>query len=197
MLRTDLTLCAPNEAGSPVVAPEIDHAGFRRVMGSWLSGVSVVSSMADDQPFGLTCSAICSVSVTPPLLLACINSSSATLAAIVGAGAFTVSVLDTDSRAVSEMFAGRGHQQFAYISWHRGHRTGMPVLAAALAYAECAVHHVSEAGDHTILLGKVIGGAADHTRDPLGYWRTNYLHLPDAIELHGRPDTNAAWIGEL
>jgi flavin reductase (DIM6/NTAB) family NADH-FMN oxidoreductase RutF len=197
LLETDLTLWAPTEAGSPVVAPEIDRAGFRRVMGSWLSGVSVVSSMAYDQPFGLTCSAICSVSVTPPLLLACINSSSATLAAIVGAGAFTVSVLDTDSRAVSEMFAGRGHQQFACISWHRGHRTGMPVLAAALAYAECTVHHVSEAGDHTIVLGKVIDGATDHTRDPLGYWRTNYLHLPDAIELHGRPDTNTAWIGEL
>jgi len=197
LLKTDLLLCAPTETGLTVAASEIDRAGFRRVLGSWLSGVSIVSSMADDQPFGLTCSAICSVSVTPPLLLACINSSSATLATIVGAGAFAVSVLDTDSRAISEMFARRGHQQFADISWHRGYRTGMPVLAAALAYAECTVHHVSEAGDHTIVLGKVIDGAADHTRDPLGYWRTNYLHLPDAIELHGRPDTNASWIGEL
>jgi flavin reductase (DIM6/NTAB) family NADH-FMN oxidoreductase RutF len=197
LLETELALCAPTEAGSSVAATAIDRAGFRRVMSSWLSGVSIVSSMADDQPFGLTCSAICSVSATPPLLLVCINSSSATLAAIVGAGAFTVSMLDSDSRAVSEMFAGRGHHQFACVSWHRGHRTGMPVLAGALAYAECAVHHVSEAGDHTIVLGKVIDGAADHTRDPLGYWRTNYLHLPDAIELHGRPDTNAIWIGEL
>lgn len=197
MLESDLTFCAPTEAGSAAAASEIGRGGFRRVMGSWLSGVSIVSSMADDQPFGLTCSAICSVSMTPPMLLACINSSSATLAAIIEAGAFTVSVLDTESRTVSEMFAGRGHEQFACISWHRGHCTGMPVLAAALAYAECTVHHVSEAGDHTIVVGKVLDGAADHTRDPLGYWRTNYLHLPDAIELHGRSDANAAWIGEL
>lgn len=179
------------------MASEIGSGGFRRIMGSWLSGVSVVSSMADDQPFGLTCSAICSVSVTPPLLLACISSSSATLAAIIRAGAFTVSVLDTESRAVSDMFAGPGHQQFASINWHRGQRTGMPVLAAALAYAECTVHRVSEAGDHTIVLGKVVDGTADDTRDPLGYWRANYLHLPNAIELQGRPDVNAAWIGEL
>jgi flavin reductase (DIM6/NTAB) family NADH-FMN oxidoreductase RutF len=197
LLETDLTHCAPRKDSASVPASEIDRHAFRRVMGSWLSGVSVVSSMVDGQPYGLTCSAICSVSVAPPLLLTCINSSSRTLAAIVETGMFAVSLLDTDSRAVSEMFAGRGHDQFASISWRRAHHTGVPVLAMALAHAECTVYRVSGAGDHTIVLGRVVDGAADPTRDPLGYWRTNYLHLPDAIELHGRPDTNAAWIGEL
>jgi flavin reductase (DIM6/NTAB) family NADH-FMN oxidoreductase RutF len=196
VLETDLKRCAPTEDESEI-SSEIERSGFRRIMGSWLSGVSIVSSMDDDRPFGLTCSAVCSVSVSPPLLSVCINSSSATLAAITRAGAFTVSLLDTDSRAISEMFAGRGHDQFAHVDWHCAQHTGMPVLTAALAHAECTVYRVSAAGDHTLVLGRVIGGAADHARDPLGYWRANYLHLPEAIELHGRPGMNAVWIGEL
>jgi len=129
------------------------------------------------------------------MLLACINSSSATLAAIVDTRAFTVCVLDTDSRAISEIFAAPGHEQFAGVGWHRAGHTRMPVLDAALAHAECTVRDISEAGDHTVVFGTVVGGSADHTRDPLGYWRTNYLRLHNAIELHGRADTT--WIGEL
>jgi flavin reductase (DIM6/NTAB) family NADH-FMN oxidoreductase RutF len=129
------------------------------------------------------------------MLLACLNSSSATLTAITDARAFTVCVLDTDSRAISELFAAPGHEQYAMVDWQRAGHTQMPILKAALAYAECTVHGISEAGDHTVVFGTVVGGSADHTRDPLGYWRTNYLRLPNAIEIYGKAD--AVWIGEL
>jgi flavin reductase (DIM6/NTAB) family NADH-FMN oxidoreductase RutF len=129
----------------------------------------------------MTCSAVCSVSAHPPLLLACVNTPSATLDAITGKGRFAVNFLDVGAGAVSDLFASRATDKFAAVEWQPGTVTETPVLAGVVAHAECAVHELREAGDHVIVLGRIVGGEALPDRFPLGYWRGSYtrsLRMP-------------------
>ncbi|MDN3259869.1 flavin reductase family protein [Streptomyces sp. CSDS2] len=156
----------------------LDHETFRTVMGSFASGISVVTTLAEDgEPFGMTCSAVCSVSADPPLLLSCVRTPSSTLAAIRAAGLFAVNFLDAQARDVSQLFAGPGQGKFRQVAWRPGPAAGMPVLERTLAHAECAVHDLIDAGDHVIVLGRLIGGQADQSRFPLGYWRGGYVQM--------------------
>lgn len=162
--------------------PSVDRASFRSLMGSFMSGVSILTGRrADDSPVGMTCSAVCSVSADPPLLLACVNTPSATLDAITDRNRFVVNFLDVGADAVSDLFASRTADKFDAVDWLPGEVTGMPVLADVVAHAECAVHEVREAGDHVIVIGRITGGEVMPERFPLGYWRGSYtrsLRMP-------------------
>ncbi len=162
--------------------PSVDRAGFRSLLGSLLSGVSVLTGRrTDDSPVGMTCSAVCSVSADPPLLLVCVNTPSTTLDAITDGNRFAVNFLDAGAGAVSDLFASRAADKFDVVDWLPGEVTGMPVLADVVAHAECAVHEVREAGDHVIVIGRIVGGRALPERFPLGYWRGSYtrsLRMP-------------------
>jgi flavin reductase (DIM6/NTAB) family NADH-FMN oxidoreductase RutF len=154
----------------------VGYADFCEIMGSFASGISVVTSVGRDaQAHGLTCSAVCSVSADPPLLLSCIRTPSSTLDALREQGSFAVNFLDSRARKVSELFASRDEDKFAAVRWRPGRVTGMPVLGCTLAHAECSVHDVIDAGDHVIVLGRLIGGQVDSARYPLGYWRGKYV----------------------
>ncbi|MBV2156568.1 flavin reductase family protein [Kitasatospora sp. SUK 42] len=158
--------------------PGLPYESFREIMGSFASGVSVVTTLtADGEPYGLTCSAVCSVSADPPLLLSCVRTPSSTLDAIRAGGHFAVNFLDAQAREVSQLFAGPGQDKFHQVDWHPGKATGMPVLERTLAHAECEVHRLVDAGDHVIVLGRLIGGDVEESRFPLGYWRGGYVQM--------------------
>ncbi len=158
--------------------PSIGYDDFRRIMGSFASGISVVTCIGPDQRArGLTCSAVCSVSADPPLLLSCIRTPSATLDALREQGKFAVNFLDSLAHRVSDLFASPAADKFAGVQWQPGPVTGMPILSCTLAHAECAVHMVIDAGDHVVVLGRIVGGKAVPNRYPLGYWRGNYVQL--------------------
>jgi flavin reductase (DIM6/NTAB) family NADH-FMN oxidoreductase RutF len=147
-------------------------------MGSLASGIVVVTALGqDERPCGLTCSAVCSVSAEPPLLLSCVKTPSRTLDAIRERGRFAVNFLDSQARDVSALFAGRFQDKFENVPWSPGRATGMPVLLQTVAHAECTVHRMFDAGDHVIVLGCLIGGGADRGRFPLGYWRGGYVQM--------------------
>lgn len=155
--------------------PDVDGALFRQLMGSLMSGVSILTALdPDGMPFGMTCSAVCSVSANPPLLLACIGTPSATLDAIQAGGRFAVNFLDADSHEVSGLFAGRTPDKFSRVAWKPGAVTGVPVLAGTVAHTECAVYQVVGAGDHVIVIGRIVGGETEPECAPLGYWRGCY-----------------------
>lgn len=157
---------------------DISYAAFRSIMGSFASGVSVVTTLGDDdRPYGLTCSAVCSVSAEPPLLLSCVRTPSSTLDTLRKRGFFAVNFLDSQARDLSNSFADRSPDKFADVQWSPGPAAGMPVLERTLAHAECEVHQVVDAGDHAIVLGRLVGGEADPSRFPLGYWRGSYVRL--------------------
>jgi len=160
------------------VSENIGYDEFRNIMGSLASGITVVTSIGRDRRArGLTCSAVSSVSADPPLLLSCVHTPSATLDAMRERGGFAVNFLSSRAREMSELFSSCAENKFDGVRWWPGAVTGMPILDNTVAYAECAVHDLIGAGDHVIVLGRLVGGEVDSTRDPLGYWRGSYVQL--------------------
>ncbi|MFI7601281.1 flavin reductase family protein [Actinoplanes sp. NPDC049681] len=166
-----------NGPGQPA-EEALSYEDFRAVMGSFASGVSVVTTIDEDgTPYGLTCSAVCSVSAGPPLLLCCVRTPSRTLNTLRRCGRFAVNFLDAQARELSDLFAGRTTDKFALADWAPGPTLGMPVLARTVAHTECEVHEAVDAGDHMVVLGRMRSGRANTGRFPLGYWRGSYVGL--------------------
>lgn len=168
-----LTAVPPDAFTEPL--PSVDIQTFRFVMGSFASGVSVVTTIdKQDQPRGLTCSAICSVSLDPPLLLSSVSNHSGTLESILTTGKFAVNILGAQGQAVSQLFASGAEDKFARVRWEPGPMTGSPIFQVTVAHAECELYNAVEAGDHTLLIGRLVSGRTEQDRTPLAYWRGSY-----------------------
>lgn len=160
---------------------QVDLSTFRSVMGSLPTGVSVVTSVtADGQPRGLTCSAVCSVSASPPLLLVCVKQPSATLEAIHESSAFAVNFLSSGMEDTARTFASPVPERFSDVPWSPGKRTGAPILPATVAHAECVLTSSHLAGDHQILVGRLVHGDVSPARTPLAYWRAQFSEVQPA-----------------
>jgi 3-hydroxy-9,10-secoandrosta-1,3,5(10)-triene-9,17-dione monooxygenase reductase component len=156
-----------------------DATLLRRAFARLAAGVTVVTTMSPDGPKGMTATAVCSLSLDPPLVLACLHNRSRTLAAVRDAGAFAVNILRADQAGTATAFATPMADQarFAGVA-HRLH-DGLPVLAAALAWVTCGVAATYPGGDHTIVLGAVTGiGLGDG--QPLVRQRGRYRLLQPA-----------------
>ena len=153
----------------------IDRFEFRRVMGHFASGVTVVTTrLPDGKPCGLTANAVCSVSIDPVLLLVCVERGADSHDCIRDAGFFAVNVLpDEGGESLSRRFATwEVDDKFRGVAY-REERTGAPVLEDALAWIDCRVAEALPGGDHTIFLGAV--QAADAREGtPLVYYRGGY-----------------------
>lgn len=139
---------------SPVAAED-----FVSAMGLAATGVSVVTTQGRAGRFGLTVSAVTSVSAEPPLVLICINRKSPATAALDGNGAFAVNILAVHHRAYAETFSGRPREgnpfDFANHDWREG-ETGLPLVVDATAVFECEIHDNLDAGTHRIYIGRVV-----------------------------------------
>ncbi len=166
------------QTAMPTLAPSVDIQLFRTVMASLASGVSIVTTLDKaDEPRGLTCSAVCSVSVDPPLLLARVSNRSGTLRAVLDRAQFSVNILGSQGQMASQLFASGAQDKFERVRWTAGPVTGTPLLAVTVGHAECELHDAVEAGDHTLLIGRVVGGGSAEERFPLTYWRGSYARL--------------------
>jgi flavin reductase (DIM6/NTAB) family NADH-FMN oxidoreductase RutF len=146
---------------------------FRSVMGSFPTGVTVVTTTSGDgDPVGMTVNAITSVSLDPPQLLICLAKSRYTAAAIRLNGAFVVNFLGEDQKGIASTFASNIATKFNEVSTHKG-RLGIPMISDSLALAECEVRDVIDANDHMIFIGEVVGGKAGDGM-PLVFFRRNY-----------------------
>jgi flavin reductase (DIM6/NTAB) family NADH-FMN oxidoreductase RutF len=134
--------------------PDVEQMRFRDAMSRWASGVTVVAASGPDGPAGLTVSAFSSLSLDPPLVLACIGTSSGAHDAICGAEGFSVHILDADQSDLSARFATRGIDRFAGLDHGIG-AFGAPLLPLGAARMVCARHAALPGGDHTILVGRV------------------------------------------
>jgi 3,4-dihydroxy-2-butanone 4-phosphate synthase len=153
---------------------------MRDVMGHFATGVTVVTSRTPEgQPVGTTANAISSVSLEPPLLLACLAEGSETLAAIRATGAFAINVLAEGQREHSDRFAARGADARAHEVGFEDHPLGVPVLPGALATIACEVEAIHRAGDHEIVVGvaRSLARAADLAVEPLLFYRGSYSRL--------------------
>ena len=163
-----------------------DSAVFRRVIGNFMSGVVVITTRWGDVEYGMTVSAISSLSLEPPRLLVCLNVNSATQEAVRGAGRFGVNVLAEHQGDVADRFARSGPDKFAGVAVRQG-RAGVPLLADALATVECRVTDAVTAGTHRVFLAEVIHAEAGQG-SPLAYFRGRFgrFELAQDAEVYRR-----------
>ena len=150
---------------------------FRLALKRFATGVTVVTVGGGSHPHGMTASAFASVSLEPPLVLVCLDKSSTTRSLILEHETFAVNVLSGDQEHVSRSFAKRGTKPFEELAHHPG-ANGDPLLDGAIAWIECEVHEIVEAGDHDIVIGKVIACDA-RGGSPLVYFDQEYRSLKD------------------
>jgi flavin reductase (DIM6/NTAB) family NADH-FMN oxidoreductase RutF len=155
----------------------IDSATFRAVLGRFASGVTVLTVRDDaGRDHGMTVSAFCSVSLEPPLVLACIERT-ATLLPVLGAGgAYAINVLSETQEALSRRFASEVDDRFDGVGYTRAPR-GSAMLDDALAWLECRVEARVDAGDHVVIIGRVEHTQVSETAGPLLYYRSGYARL--------------------
>jgi len=155
----------------------IASAEFRRVLGHFASGVTIVTTCdGDRRPTGLTASAFSSVSLEPPLVLVCIDHKSQSHGPLVEGGRFAVNILSVEQQPLSRKFATTRLDKFDGVEY-RLSDLGLPIIAAAIAHLECVTVSTHVAGDHTILVGRVEGAAALDGGEPLLYFRGQYDRL--------------------
>jgi flavin reductase (DIM6/NTAB) family NADH-FMN oxidoreductase RutF len=150
---------------------------FRDVIGRFATGVTVVTTHHDGQDHGMTASAVSSLSLQPPMLLACINLASPTGDAIHRSRRFTINVLCEDQATLAQRFAQRHDDKFDGVATTRG-TLGALTLDGALAHIECRVVEDVTAGTHRIFIGEV-ARAVGREGAPLAYFRGQFgqLHL--------------------
>ena len=152
----------------------VDPMEFRKALGAFVTGVTVVTTrQPDGSPRGFTANSFSSVSLDPPLILVCIGKSASSYPVFSETTHFGVSVLAEDQKPVSSVFASKAPDKFEQVAWHAG-RTSSPIIDGAAAWFDCETHQAIDAGDHVILLGRVVDFS--HTpASPLGYCRGAYL----------------------
>jgi 3-hydroxy-9,10-secoandrosta-1,3,5(10)-triene-9,17-dione monooxygenase reductase component len=174
---------SPHEpANRSVSGRSIDAANFRDVIRHLASGVTVITSSLGGEPVGLTATAVCSVSATPPLLLISLTATSRTAQGVAETGQFAVHLLPHHCRKHAEQFASRGsHFEGVRYTQHRG--SDIPVLADALGWFVCAVEQKFSAADHIIFVGRVLEcELREKAPDPLVYFDRGYRKLGAGVE---------------
>ncbi len=146
---------------------------FRSLLSCFATGVTVATTVdANGRPWGMTASAVASVSLEPPLLLICVDREAKFHAAVDGAAGFALNVLAAHQEELSRTFASRLEDPFASAD-HRIGPDGFPLLAGVVAHIICSSWGTFEAGDHTVFFGRVSGGETfDGT--PLIHYRSEY-----------------------
>ena len=136
-------------------ATSFDSVHFRNVMGHLPTGVSVVTGHGDDGPAGLAMGSFMSVSLEPPLIAVSPALTSTSWPEIRAGGRFCVNVLSEAQVELARRFAVSGGEKFAELDWTRG-PGGSPILEGAVAWIDCTIHSEQRAGDHWLVLGRVV-----------------------------------------
>jgi 3-hydroxy-9,10-secoandrosta-1,3,5(10)-triene-9,17-dione monooxygenase reductase component len=147
---------------------------FRDVLGRFASGVTVVTAMSGGAPVGLTCQSFSSVSLDPPLVVFIPARTSRAWPSIQRSGKFCVNFLAEGQADLSNQMASRSVDKFAGLSWVPSQATCSPVLAGTLGYVDCQIHAVHEAGDHYVVLGRVLDLAVQDAEKPLLFFEGKY-----------------------
>ena len=158
-------------SGKQVFQP--DPASMRTVLGHFATGVAIITAIDGEEPVGMACNSFTSVSLDPQLVLFCAAKSSSTWPRIQAAKKWCANVLGEEGEEVCRLFAQKGADRFAHIAYAPG-RSGAPILDDALAFVDCETVAEHDAGDHLIVVGRVLelGYAAEGR--PLLFYRGGY-----------------------
>jgi len=163
-----------------LISMTVNQAEFRKALGSFATGVTVITVDRDGEVHGMTANAFTSVSLDPLLVLVCVDHKARTHAHLHAKQRFGVNILAANQRSVSEYYARpvAEHEHAEAEAGARFDRTalGTPVLHGALAYLECRLHSAQDAGDHTIFIAEV-EDVVVREGDPLLYFRGQYRQI--------------------
>lgn len=156
----------------------VDPLNHRSLMGTWATGVSLVTTSIEGRPQGCTLNSLTSLSLEPPSVLICLDSDSRTLTAIRDSGRFCVNVLSASQEELSRKFASRtlsNDERFESLAYTEV--LGVPVLSGCLATLVCQVMDMTLLCDHILIAGHVIHGAGDDEQQPLVFFRGGYASM--------------------
>ncbi|GHH30361.1 flavin reductase family protein [Streptomyces lanatus] len=156
---------------------EIDPAHFRKVLGHFCSGVTIISAFDGRKPIGFTCQSFLSLSLDPALIAFSASKTSTTYPRIREIGKFVVNVLASDQDEVSNAFAKSGTDKWAGVHWKPGQILGHPVIDDALATLECEIAEETECGDHFLVVARVRHLEAASELKPLLFFQGSYHRL--------------------
>ena len=156
------------------MAPEPNT--FRSVLGHFASGIVIVTSGLNDQPIGLTAQSFTSLSLDPPLVLFCPAKTSTTWPKVRQTGKFCVNVLGEHQQETCQQFAVSGGNKFGGVEW-AWNDDGLPVIDGCIAYIDCTLHQVHDAGDHEIAIGAVNDLRVGEPARPLLFYQGAYRQL--------------------
>lgn len=167
----------------------VDQAEFRRVLGAFATGVTVITAPAPgppaktgapvpaEPPAGFACQSFSSLSLDPPLVAFMVGRTSTTWPRIARAGVFCVNVLGADQGELCRRFAVSGADKFAGVAHTPAPVTGSPRLAGTAAWIDCVIHAVHTGGDHLIVVGRVEALDTDDGTPPLLFHRGRFGQL--------------------
>jgi flavin reductase (DIM6/NTAB) family NADH-FMN oxidoreductase RutF len=154
--------------------PEFDSARFRQVLGHFPTGVTAITAIdVEGSPVGFSVGSFFSVSLEPALVGFCAGKESSAWPVIRGAGSFCVNILAEDQEAISRQLAARSADRFDGIDWTPA-PSGAPLLQNALAWIDCDIDAVHDAGDHEICVGRVRELHVAREAGPLVFFRSGY-----------------------
>lgn len=157
----------------------LDKAAFRHVMGHFATGVTVMTTTSGGRMHGMTVSAFASVSLEPLLVLVSVERSTVMRELVLRSGSFALSILGERSEGIARFFADNARLEAPefHEGGYRVGTTGSPILSEATAFIEATIYSTHEAGDHTIIVGRVVAVEVVREEEPLLYYRSGYRQL--------------------
>ena len=169
----------------------INSEDLRRILGRFVTGVTVVTYRHEGTPYGMTANAFTSISLDPPLILISVDKQARSHGRIAASRAFAVNILAERQEPIAIRFAG-AHREldnpFEGVPYTDG-ETGSPLLTTALGWLDCRLHAAHDAGDHTLFLGEILGLGVNSHESPLVFYAGSLRKLGE----HSLTDVVWAW----
>jgi 3-hydroxy-9,10-secoandrosta-1,3,5(10)-triene-9,17-dione monooxygenase reductase component len=171
-----------------------DPQRFRQALGHFATGVTVIAGLDGTEPVGFACQAFAAASLDPPLVLCCPARTSVSWQRLAQTGRFCANVLAAEQRELARRFGVSRPDKFGGVSWSPD-PSGLPILSGVLTWASCEIETVHEAGDHYLVIARVLWLGDSAAGDPLLFYRGRFTLSASADD--GSPpevmDTLLAW----
>lgn len=155
--------------------PAVDPAEYRRVLGHFPTGVTVVTAQGPDRPVGVAIGSFASISLDPPLVGFFLGKESNSWPPMQASGHFCVNVLGSDQRELCGIMASKSDDKFSGIFTSEGHFSGAPILPDVHAVIECRISDVVDTGDHILVIGRVLAlSTPNGESDPMVFYKGQY-----------------------